>query len=193
MREELDTRLVKKYPKIFVDRYKGMLETCMYWGFECGDGWYWLIDNLCQSIQSYIDSNSYKTTIKNKITRKLYKFIRKLTLSSKYKPWKYNLYNWIWKVAKKEKIESIGQVVATQVKEKFGGLRFYYNGGDQLIDGMIRLAEHESYYICEECGSTEHVGITKEGWLFVRCKNCAEKLNLIGWKEYGENDNESEV
>ena len=27
-------------------------------------------------------------------------------------------------------------VEATQVKEKFGGLRFYYNGGDEFIEGL---------------------------------------------------------
>ena len=37
----------------------------------------------------------------------------------------------------------VEQVVAEQVKEKFGGLRFYYRGGDgdQYIRGMISLAE----------------------------------------------------
>ena len=39
-----------------------------------------------------------------------------------------------------------------QVKEKFGGLRFYLNGGDDYIDGMVSLAEHLSYRTCEFCG-----------------------------------------
>lgn len=58
MREELDSLLCQKYPKMFVNRNKSMQETCMYWGFECSDGWFDLIDKLCESIQSYIDSNS---------------------------------------------------------------------------------------------------------------------------------------
>ena len=33
------------------------------------------------------------------------------------------------------------QVVVEQVKEKFGGLRFYYQGGDEQIHGMVRMAE----------------------------------------------------
>lgn len=32
----------------------------MYWGFNCGDGWYDLIYTLCESIQSYIDQNTHK-------------------------------------------------------------------------------------------------------------------------------------
>jgi hypothetical protein len=59
MREELDSLLCQKYPKMFVNRNKSMQETCMYWGFECSDGWFDLIDKLCESIQSYIDNNSH--------------------------------------------------------------------------------------------------------------------------------------
>jgi hypothetical protein len=44
-------------------------------------------------------------------------------------------------------------VVAIQVKEKFGGLRFYYNGGDEKIEGMVRLAEAMSKCTCEGCGN----------------------------------------
>jgi hypothetical protein len=27
----------------------------MCWGFDCGDGWYGIIDTLCQKIQDYVD------------------------------------------------------------------------------------------------------------------------------------------
>jgi hypothetical protein len=58
MRKELDDLLCNKYPKMFVNRNAPMTETCMCWGFECGDGWFDLIDELCGTIQSYIDGNS---------------------------------------------------------------------------------------------------------------------------------------
>lgn len=48
--------------------------------------------------------------------------------------------------------EKIPQVVVQQIKEKFGGLRFYYNGGDDYIDGLTQMAESISYKICETCG-----------------------------------------
>ena len=35
----------------------------------------------------------------------------------------------------------IQQVTLDQVKSKFGGLRFYYTGGDDYISGMVSLAE----------------------------------------------------
>ncbi len=34
-----------------------------------------------------------------------------------------------------------------QVKEKFGGLRFYAEGGDNYIEGLIAMSEAYSYYL----------------------------------------------
>ena len=39
MKTELQQKLFEKYPKIFADRHKSMMETCMVWGLECGPGW----------------------------------------------------------------------------------------------------------------------------------------------------------
>ena len=47
----------------------------------------------------------------------------------------------------------IQQVVATQVKEKFGALRFYVTGGDDYTYGLISLAEALSEVTCEVCGA----------------------------------------
>ena len=40
----------------------------------------------------------------------------------------------------------------TQVKEKFGGLRFYINEGSKEVFERIIEAENTSYSICEKCG-----------------------------------------
>jgi hypothetical protein len=58
MKEELDKLLCERYPKMFVNRDKSMQETAMCWGFECGSGWFELINALCATIQNYIDNNS---------------------------------------------------------------------------------------------------------------------------------------
>ena len=52
MREELDLKLVEKYPLIFKNRYAPMTETAMCWGFSHGDGWYNIIDTLCGLLYS---------------------------------------------------------------------------------------------------------------------------------------------
>jgi len=63
------------------------------------------------------------------------------------------------------------QIVATQVKEKFGGLRFYVEGASDVQHAIISWAESLSYDICESCGTTKDVSQT-EGWVFTECPNC---------------------
>ena len=127
MRKELDDRLVKEFPKIFKNRYTDMSETAMCWGFECGDGWYWLIRNLCAALQHSTDMNK--------------------------RP----------------------QVIATQVKEKFGTLRFYVSAGTEPQFSLINFAEFLSGSICEKCGTTKNVEQTKGGWIQTLCTWCWEK------------------
>jgi hypothetical protein len=72
-----------------------------------------------------------------------------------------------------KKGEPIPQVVALQVKEKFGILRFYYQGGDDYVRGLVRMAENMSAVTCEQCGSTDDtVHQTKTNWIRTRCKKC---------------------
>lgn len=66
------------------------------------------------------------------------------------------------------------QIETVQVKEKFGGLRFYTNGGTNEQNGMISLAESLSFSICEDCGTTKDVSQTK-GWIVTLCKKCYKK------------------
>jgi hypothetical protein len=58
-------------------------------------------------------------------------------------------------------------VEAVQVKQKFGGLRFYYNGGDEFIQGLTSMAEAISNRTCEECGSPGTQN--NAGWVRTRC------------------------
>jgi hypothetical protein len=62
-----------------------------------------------------------------------------------------------------------------QVKEKFGGLRFYINDGSDEIFKRIDQAESESYKTCEICGSKEEIGRTR-GWITTCCEPCAIKI-----------------
>jgi len=59
MDKHLDEKLCEEYPKIFRQRNMSMKVTCMCWGFDCDNGWYWLIDNLCHQLQWDIDHNKY--------------------------------------------------------------------------------------------------------------------------------------
>ncbi|MCK9544159.1 MAG: hypothetical protein M0R03_19240 [Novosphingobium sp.] len=128
MNSVLDKQLCDKYPKIFVQRNLQPDQTAMCWGFECGDGWYWLIDSLCNQLQWDIDHNRYP------------------------------------------------QIEAVQVKEKFGGLRFYVSGCNENQSGSIEFAELLSSTICEKCGQPGATQ-TETGWIQTLCDKCKDEGN----------------
>jgi hypothetical protein len=67
------------------------------------------------------------------------------------------------------------QIVASQVKEKFGGLRFYVNGASDEQYSLIHFTESLSYSVCEECGTMDKVSLRKDGWIMTLCDTCDEK------------------
>jgi hypothetical protein len=153
MKPELQKKLYEKYPKIFAQKDLPMTTTCMCWGIDCGDGWWWLIYNLCDSIQRYLDSKNDGIRIRNKARQKGKEYL------------------------KGTKPEEEWQVETVQIKEKFGGLRFYIDGGDDTIYGMIDFAEHLSYKICENCGVIEDVKVRSDGWVRTLCDKCEKEHN----------------
>jgi hypothetical protein len=68
---------------------------------------------------------------------------------------------------KNKQSEVVPQVTVAQIKEKFGGLRFYYDGGDDEIRGMVRMAESWADKSCETCGSPGTSG--GKGWIKTLC------------------------
>ena len=143
MKQELDKLLCERYPKMMVNRNKDMKETCMCWGFECGDGWFNILDQLMGNIQHHIDWNLRQRQVA-------------IDYNSKAAP-----------ESMRKVPELVPQVTLDQVKEKFGTLRFYYTGGDNYIDGMVRMAESMSGVICEECGAP---GQRRGGdWIYTAC------------------------
>lgn len=64
-----------------------------------------------------------------------------------------------------------------QVKEKFGGLRFYVDKETPALGDVIKIAEMESYKVCEICGSKKNV-TTEGSWLKTLCSDCKFKRIL---------------
>ena len=75
------------------------------------------------------------------------------------------------------------QVIAQQVKEKFGGLRFYYlmetpdkcdENWVTAADRFVKQMEEECDRTCENCGKP---GSTKGsvGWITCLCEECRNK------------------
>jgi hypothetical protein len=180
MKQELDKLLCEKYPKMMVNRNLPMTETCMCWGFDCGDGWYNILDQLMGNIQHHID---WKEKQRNSA-------IKYNEMAAQAKAGNFDLFEETMKALpnddyKEKRLaeivagdfrtvpESIPQVTLDQVKEKFGTLRFYYSGGDDIIDGMVRMAESMTGVTCESCGN---VGETRGGgWIHTYCEPCETK------------------
>ena len=75
-----------------------------------------------------------------------------------------------------------GEVVAVQVKEKFGGLRFYvdivseYVPFRDIVYDLIGVAETKSYRTCEVCGSPDATQ-RSDGRIRTLCNECEENRN----------------
>lgn len=109
-----------------------------YGGFAVGAGWWPIIESLCRQIDAY-------TKWRNNTRQALLKD----------NPHNHSI------------PDEVHQVVVRQIKEKFGGLRFYYDGGDDMIDGMVRMAESWAGHSCEECGKP---GKSRSGgWIRTLC------------------------
>ena len=183
MKQELDKLLCERYPKMMVNREKSMRETCMCWGFDCGDGWFNILDQLMGNIQHHID---WKEKQRNwAIEYNEMAAQAKAGNSELFDESMKDLVDQEYKERRKQELinnplreveQPVCQVTLDQVKEKFGTLRFYYSGGDDVIDGMVRMAESMSAVTCEECGNPgKQVG---GGWITTLCKEHAEARGI---------------
>lgn|SRR5690348_16325696 len=113
MNEENTEILLKAYPNLY--------KKTSY--FECGDGWFHLIDELSKELEPLCKENP--------------------------------------------------EYYASQVKEKFGTLRFYMYSTNDRISKLIDEAELKSSKICEICSQPGEM--RKQGWLSVLCDECLKK------------------
>jgi len=60
----------------------------------------------------------------------------------------------------------------TQVKEKFGTARWYYNGGDDIISDLVDYYENQTSYTCETCGDLGK--LRGNGWFYTSCDDHAK-------------------
>lgn len=205
MNEQHTKKLINKYPKIFAGVNKPPTESLMCFGFECGDGWYAILDALCHNIQYHIDNppwvpenvvirvlkRAWNQTVWNWIIFPIGSFF--LTRNNarvscpiypnpkydekKWKLWRKLQDTFCYQLKFKKPNITIPQVVAVQVKEKFGTLRFYYDGGDRTVQDLVNLAESMSARTCEICGATDDsVHMSKTGWVTVRCERCSKNV-----------------
>ena len=137
MNEDQEFKEYEEFAQRMENSYPRMFNG-RYGGFAVGKGWWPLIEKLCNTIQRHIDWANDNNAA--------------LTISNPYN----------------NKIpDKVEQVVVEQVKEKFGTLRFYYQGGDDYISGAVSLAESLTGHLCEDCGGFGKV--RHGGWVRVLC------------------------
>lgn len=120
MRKELTQRLFETHPRVF--RWEDGREPLGGEGIRTRDGWYDLIDTLC------------------------------------------------------ERLESLDVVPrAVQVKEKFGGLRFYAFDVGDVARAIIDVAESKSFLTCDRCGTSGRTRNNPRGWIVTVCDACYAK------------------
>lgn len=144
MDQELQNKLFEKYPKLFENRTKSARESCLHFGIETGNGWYELLSSLCHRITNHEENIASRLKYHEKNNT------NPPAQDACYMP-----------------------VTFDQVKEKFGGLRIYFSGGDDYVFGAISMAEEYSYKICEVCGNAGKPN--KGGWISTLCENCRNK------------------
>lgn len=197
MRDELDELLVKKYPKIFRDRHGDMRNTAMVWGLECGDGWFNIIDALCVNIQSHVDRSRKDRARALRFNRALARakagdmtglyYYHQFKRSAEFS--EYTIKTAQGSLARgkeQEVLNACPQVVAVQVKEKYGTLRFYYDGGDEYIRALTNMAESMSARTCEVCGAPGKRN--SFGWIQTLCKTHAEAAGVADNYEEEQDD-----
>jgi hypothetical protein len=115
-----------KYPNLYALAHKADQGRERYpfpmFGFECGPGWYNIIDELSEKLEALI-----------------------------------------LKLPKKNR----EHVCATQVKEKYGTLRFYMAAATDEMEELIIDAVKKSAVTCEVCG--EKGKLRGESWYYTAC------------------------
>ena len=122
MKEELEKKLVEKYPNLYKDYGGDMTKTCMHWGFAHGDGWYNLIDELSTKLEPH-------------------------------------------------------GIVAAQVKEKFGGLRFYVEYPQHLSREL--KSEFSQFFPSEFSSIIKYEGDPRQKTLKIKIQDLIHAIKIL--------------
>jgi len=170
---ELEKQLINRHPNLF-----NIPPTSdEVFGIECDNGWYWILDNLFHMIETEIQIstlnynrinhyNHILASAKNGNMNDLISYFSDESLAMK----EALDGNYL------ENSEEVQFVRLNQIKEKWGSLRIYYDGGNETIKNYVEFAEAMSNSMCEVCGSTKNIQKTSDGWVRTICTECYEPI-----------------
>lgn len=156
----------QKYPLLFSNKCE--MEPINMFGIECEQGWKSLLHTTCGLLY-----RKYKSELHS------LEFWKKISPAETYSQEDIDkaVDDYTKRIEKSEK----DLPVVSQIKSKFGTLRFYADNLSDYSRGVIDMAEEMSGHICEVCGE---IGKTYHmGWHSTLCDKHAlenygkEKLN----------------
>lgn len=157
-------KMEEKFPKMFKDKYYG--------GFAVGEGWWPILEVLCAEIHSHVENKRRQRLRSLRLVRAKAKGIDaliKFYQGDRETPSEWHIESAYETLAGAniEVTPRLNHIAIRQIKEKFGGLRFYYDGGDDYIRGLESMAESWAGRSCETCGERgERRG---GGWIRTLC------------------------
>lgn len=187
-----DKKLCDAFPLLYADRNLPMNKTCMCWGFTVGNGWFEIIWKLSEKVEKLLEELTEERYLcacgHNKAMHERYPELG--GVCTHVRGFKKKLFECNCKEFK----SCIPR--AAQVKEKFGGLRFYMEGSTDEIREIVREAEAECWKTCESCGTKKDVAIRKGSWVRVLCLEClidARTTRAVKNALYLENEKQREA
>jgi hypothetical protein len=158
--------LREKYPQSCADIYGGVF---------VGNGWFHIIGALVSNIHHYVKTQRNtraRDLLRNRACSRGVDAVVKFMsggreLDSKTLSWYKTKAEEMIAKAPHHVTPKICHIRVSQIKEKFGGLRFYYSGGDDYIGGLVRMAESWAFTTCEVCGNPGEMRFSE--WNQVLC------------------------
>jgi ribosomal protein S14 len=171
-KEITDQLLCVRFPHLFADRRADMQATAMCWGFEIGCGWMSIIHEAAEKLEPLVVEWISRNPYTNKFPSWIFsRYNMHISLQ-----WRCYSFLAIWKwfmVGASLRQPAPWWPRASQVKEKFGTLRFYMTFETDEMSTIINKAESQSSKTCEACGRPGK--IRGKYWLSTRCLRCWRK------------------
>jgi len=151
LEEQFAKKMAEKYPRYFGEGKR-------YGGFAIGAGWYFIIETLIAEVDHY---TKWRRNMRANDLRKQRAKDKGMEALIQFMVGKKGREPSDWDIERAEEAmqndiditPKVEWIHIEQIKEKFGGLRFYYQGGNDEISGMVRMAELWAGRSCETCGN----------------------------------------
>ena len=153
---------MERYPILFKQKDLPMTETCMCWGIECPPGWYDVVKDVCDKIE----------TINNTVGKQFKFEIQATQVKEKFGTLR------IYLAAYSLDIENMS--------DEDHNIMYTL---EEICEDVVARAECQTENICKICGKPIYEGnrVVSKGWIGFYCKECADKKSVVPWENYPNN------